>query len=395
MYQVKHTFIHTVDQIEADRIRMLRRTQSESYAIAGLSSASTHCEGSGESGEENGVRHKDHGRLSPVSSSMDGSPRAFVEEFMEQNVGGVFARASPAEAVACLPSRQDALHDDPPGLRVQDTCKKDGFSHLAAELLAHACEVSIKQASGAFDINDRLEHAIAELESAAREAKTLAFHLRTARKSSEMVEQHDEKDVGRPPLASSVVMQSDYLRDILLRLAAAQKVVPEVPAAAAQQRVATESDGSTTRTTLMLRDIPNNYTRQMLLALLDREGFPPTVMNFLYYPVDFRLHAGLGYCFINFLEEADVLAFWSHFEGFSEWELPSRKVAHVSWALPLQGYDQCVSRYRNSQVMHHSVPDEFRPLLFKQGERVPFPAPTKTIRNPRYRRMRGSSTTVQ
>merc|ERR1740123_2226645 len=41
------------------------------------------------------------------------------------------------------------------------------------------------------------------------------------------------------------------------------------------------------RTTVMLRNLPNDYTRDMLLALLDKEGFQGKY-NFVYLPMDFK-----------------------------------------------------------------------------------------------------------
>merc|ERR1719335_475768 len=52
------------------------------------------------------------------------------------------------------------------------------------------------------------------------------------------------------------------------------------------------------RTTVILRNLPNNYTRQMLLDLMDSEGFA-CKYDFVYIPVDFGSQAGLGYAFIN------------------------------------------------------------------------------------------------
>jgi len=391
MYQVKHTFIHTVDQSEADRIRMLRRTQSESCNLAGGSTASTQCEVSGDSGEDN-LNGRIRGCLSPVSSSMGGSPRVFVEDLLDQKTGGFD-----------LASCEATTNDKQSGSSAPELCPEEGktFSSLAAELLAYACEGSMKLEPDSVDVVDRLEFAIVELESAMKQGQLLAHHLRAAKVSLQFatatlqgpglpgrVAAEDPSAVVTP-----LNVRSSYVQDLLSRLLLARKS-STLDKSADTPRGDMDVNGAVAQTTVMLRDIPNNYSREMLLALLEREGFSKQVMNFLYYPIDFRLHAGLGYCFINFVAETDVHKFWSHFEGFSNWELPSRKIAHVSWALPLQGYEQCVGRYRNSQVMHHSVPDEFRPLLFKSGERIPFPAPTKTIRNPRYRRVRGTATTA-
>jgi len=136
------------------------------------------------------------------------------------------------------------------------------------------------------------------------------------------------------------------------------------------------------RTTVMMRNLPNNYTREMLLALLDEAGFAGRY-NFIYFPIDFRTHAALGYCFLNMVTSEDAEALFRRFDGFGSWSIPSRKRCVVSWSEPRQGLETYIARYRNSPLMHASVPDSYRPVLFSDGLRVPFPAPTKKIKPPR------------
>jgi len=136
----------------------------------------------------------------------------------------------------------------------------------------------------------------------------------------------------------------------------------------------------------MLRNLPNNYSRDMLIELLDRAGFRRSY-DFVYYPVDFKRWAGLGYAFVNLVSHEEALRLWNNFDGFSDWDLPSNKVVQVCWGTPLQGRADCTERYRNSPVMHESVPEQFKPVVFSDGEPAAFPAPTKKIRNPRWRRI--------
>jgi len=138
------------------------------------------------------------------------------------------------------------------------------------------------------------------------------------------------------------------------------------------------------RTTVMLRNLPNNYTRRMLVELLDSEGFAGKY-DFLYLPIDFKSRACLGYAFINLLSPVVVPLFWKTFHGYSRWILPSKKISSVSWSGPHQGFEAHVSRYRNSPVMHDSVPDEYKPVIFCNGTRMCFPPPTKSPRAPRAR----------
>lgn len=136
--------------------------------------------------------------------------------------------------------------------------------------------------------------------------------------------------------------------------------------------------------TLMLRNLPNNYTRTMLLSLLDSEGFGGQY-DFVYLPIDFKSHASLGYAFVNLSTTEAAERCWKVFEGFNKWVVPSSKVCSVNWSTPFQGLDAHVERYRNSPVMHEHVPDEYKPMLLSDGERLPFPPPTKKIRAPRIR----------
>jgi hypothetical protein len=138
------------------------------------------------------------------------------------------------------------------------------------------------------------------------------------------------------------------------------------------------------RTTVMLRNLPNNYNRAIILKMLDDEGFQGRY-DFLYLPIDFMSCACLGYAFVNLTEPSIVPEFWRIFNGFNRWILPSRKVCHVSWSGPHQGFEAHVELYRSSPVMHHSVHDDYKPIIFKDGQRIPFPPPLKAPRAPRVR----------
>jgi len=137
-------------------------------------------------------------------------------------------------------------------------------------------------------------------------------------------------------------------------------------------------------TTVMLRNLPNNYTRTMLLELIDAEGFTGKY-DFVYLPIDFNSKAGLGYGFVNLTSPLEATKFWKNFEGFSRWALPSDKVCCLNWSRPHQGLEAHIERYCNSPVMHVGVPDFCKPMIFSDGVRVPFPPPTRQVKAPRLR----------
>mmetsp|Transcript_4119 Transcript_4119/g.13086 ORF Transcript_4119/g.13086 Transcript_4119/m.13086 type:complete len:392 (+) Transcript_4119:135-1310(+) len=160
------------------------------------------------------------------------------------------------------------------------------------------------------------------------------------------------------------------------------------PHAAPQEAVATqvpaERPPTGAETTVMLRNIPNRYTQSMLLTLLEEQNFKAQY-DFVYLPMDFRNGVNLGYAFVNLLTHEGALRFKEAFQGFSKWSFDSAKVCEVSWAHPHQGLHEHCERYRNSPVMHPTMPEEYKPMIFKDGERVPFPPPTKAIRAPKLR----------
>merc|ERR1712130_180790 len=99
--------------------------------------------------------------------------------------------------------------------------------------------------------------------------------------------------------------------------------------------------------------------------------------------MDFKRDANLGYAFVDFVSTQEADRFFQVFQGFEGWGLASEKVGEVCWGQPLQGLDKHIDRYRNSPVMHSSVPEEHKPMLFRDGMRIPFPEPTKRVRAPR------------
>jgi hypothetical protein len=142
------------------------------------------------------------------------------------------------------------------------------------------------------------------------------------------------------------------------------------------------------RTTVMLRHLPRDLSQGELLELLDSKGFLGKY-DFVYLPMHFLEQANLGYAYINLSSPEDVPTFWKAFEGLRKWPKLGTKILRVGWSNPHQGLEAHVERYRNSPIMHASVPEEIRPLLFEDGRRVAFPPPTKAVRAPRVRGARG------
>jgi len=138
-------------------------------------------------------------------------------------------------------------------------------------------------------------------------------------------------------------------------------------------------------TTVMVRNIPNNYTREMLLDLFDSQGLAGHY-DFVYLPVDFKRDSSLGYAFVNLSSNEGVKLIQEKLEGFTDWAIPTEKVCEIGWSKPLQGLKAHLDRYRNSPVMHEDVPEKYKPLYFIDGKNVPMPPSTKKLRAPRGKR---------
>ncbi|KAM3131856.1 hypothetical protein pb186bvf_016106 [Paramecium bursaria] len=67
------------------------------------------------------------------------------------------------------------------------------------------------------------------------------------------------------------------------------------------------------RTTLMIRNIPNNYTKNMLIYEIEQKFW--NKYDYLNFPFDFQLVANCGYAFINLKNKLYVRDFYNYFNG--------------------------------------------------------------------------------
>merc|ERR1719464_2175115 len=74
------------------------------------------------------------------------------------------------------------------------------------------------------------------------------------------------------------------------------------------------------RTTIMLRNLPDGFTRENLLKLLDSHGFAGCY-DFAYLPVNFETLIPLTHAFVNMLSPAHAERVHECFEGFSDWAI--------------------------------------------------------------------------
>uniref|UniRef100_A0A7S3PDH2 RRM domain-containing protein n=1 Tax=Amphora coffeiformis TaxID=265554 RepID=A0A7S3PDH2_9STRA len=135
--------------------------------------------------------------------------------------------------------------------------------------------------------------------------------------------------------------------------------------------------GKDTRTSLMVRNIPNKYTQQMLLSEFTEHGHGPGVIDFFYLPIDFKNRCNRGYAFINFVDYKDILPFHRRYFGKHWRTFNSDKICDITYAR-IQGKAAMLKRFENSALMEKD--DEYKPLVFgsegpDRGKRIPFPDP--------------------
>merc|ERR1712113_142580 len=104
-------------------------------------------------------------------------------------------------------------------------------------------------------------------------------------------------------------------------------------------------------------------------------------VEFLYLPMNWRKGTNMGYAFVSLVSPSEAFRFQIEFEGYSNWKCPSDRKCEVTWA-EQQTLHGNIQRFRNCPVMHPDAPDEYKPLLFENGERIPFPPPTKHLKLP-------------
>ncbi|XP_050374125.1 protein terminal ear1 [Argentina anserina] len=146
---------------------------------------------------------------------------------------------------------------------------------------------------------------------------------------------------------------------------------------------------SDSRTTLMIKNIPNKYSQKLLLSMLDnhcihcneqilREGDehqPLSSYDFVYLPIDFNNKCNVGYGFVNMTSPE---ATWRLYKAFhhQNWEVfNSRKICEVTYAR-VQGLEALKEHFKNSKFpseMDHYLPVVFTPP--RDGKRLTDPLP--------------------
>ncbi|XP_057785133.1 protein MEI2-like 7 [Salvia miltiorrhiza] len=144
------------------------------------------------------------------------------------------------------------------------------------------------------------------------------------------------------------------------RLRRASKLHSEPPKLEWRPKVAPgTAAAASSKTTLMIRNIPNQLRRDFMLKFLD--GYCKTysvAYDFFYLPFDFRRLGNLGYAFVNFTRAAAAQKMKNILCNY-EWRntytdtgelISSNKVCEINWA-KIQGKEALIKRVEKIRFM--------------------------------------------
>jgi hypothetical protein len=110
----------------------------------------------------------------------------------------------------------------------------------------------------------------------------------------------------------------------------------------------------------MVRNIPNRYTREMILSELNEKTSIMGTYDFLYLPIDFQNSCNLGYAFVNMVSPQAVIQLHLSMHG-KPWKLSrSSKICQLVWGR-LQGKQSLLGHFRGT-VHLNNTPSAFRPI---------------------------------
>ncbi|KAK7205948.1 RNA recognition motif 2-domain-containing protein [Myxozyma melibiosi] len=138
--------------------------------------------------------------------------------------------------------------------------------------------------------------------------------------------------------------------------------------------------GLDTRTTLMLRNIPNKVDQRMLKDYIDVTN--RGTYDFLYLRIDFLNKCNVGYAFISFTSPEAIITFAKARAGTKWNRFNSEKICDISYA-NIQGKECLIEKFRNSSVMDQDA--AYRPKIYysdgpHKGEEEEFPPPNNLNR---------------
>ncbi|TKY60212.1 terminal ear1 [Spatholobus suberectus] len=154
-----------------------------------------------------------------------------------------------------------------------------------------------------------------------------------------------------------------------------------------KEHATAESSCVDSRTTVMIRNIPNKYSQKLLLNMLDNHCIHCNEQigesndqllssyDFVYLPIDFNNKCNVGYGFVNMTSPEATLRLYNAFH-LQPWEVfNSRKICEVTYAR-VQGLKALKEHFKNSKFPYEI--EQYLPVMFsppRDGRQLTEPFP--------------------
>lgn len=113
------------------------------------------------------------------------------------------------------------------------------------------------------------------------------------------------------------------------------------------------------KTALNIKNIPNKYTKKMLMELFDKSF--AGAYTFFYLPIDYTQKCNMGFAFIVFEDLKFIRPFCQQFHNKKWPRFNSEKICEIRYAR-LQKMEDLVSHFQNSSIMKQNDP-QYKPFI--------------------------------
>lgn len=119
--------------------------------------------------------------------------------------------------------------------------------------------------------------------------------------------------------------------------------------------------GTEKRHTVMLKNIPNSFTQDYLITILD--SCVPNCYDFVYVPVDFHTNCNLGFGYVSLINSGSLIKLYN-FMHMKRWpNTSSNKTCEVVFAR-IQGDRDMRRICKDWSVMQ--LPEQYHPIFYKK-----------------------------
>ncbi|KAK8805811.1 hypothetical protein WA158_002467 [Blastocystis sp. Blastoise] len=126
------------------------------------------------------------------------------------------------------------------------------------------------------------------------------------------------------------------------------------------------NEGKDLRTTLMIRNVPNSFSSETLLKIID--GYVENKYDFFYLPMDQRTGCNLGYAYINMVDIQAVKDIYNNFHDKHWPNTKSQKTCVICYGR-IQSTENNLTEYCKGWSVMIS-PEKYRPKFFQAKKKI-------------------------